>query len=239
MPRPRRTFPGRSWLHAPRTHVFQRDIHHVQRCVHGAWLPALVLGFTRAILLRVLPAFPPKAALADAPSATEWQVGVAVIGWMQQQLDAAGRTTQQVVVLADGACATVALWRDLPARITLIVRTAHIAACVCCRHQRRVVVDRVGMATVLHCPGSGSPGRSCSVGNGCWCMGGGSRCAIRCTGRIYAKERPTVRPRFLVVVRGCALAARNVASEPGTTCTSLLSGSMRWQQRRAGRCRYQ
>ena len=124
IPRRRLTFPGRSWLRARHTAVFQRGIHRAHRCVHCAWLPPRVKGFTRAIPLRFLPALPPTAAPADARSAKEWEVGLACIRWMRQQRTAAGRAARWVVVLADGACATVGMWRGVPAQVALIVRTA-------------------------------------------------------------------------------------------------------------------
>ena len=124
IPRSSLTLPGTSWLHALRTAVVTRGIHRAQRFVHCAWLPPRVKGFTRAIPLRFLPAFPPKAAPADVPSANEWEGGLACIRWVRQQLTAAGRAAQWVVVLADGACATVGMWRGVPAQVALIVRTA-------------------------------------------------------------------------------------------------------------------
>jgi hypothetical protein len=71
IPRSRLTVPGSSWLHARRTAVFKRGIHRAQRFFHCAWLPPREKGFTRAIPLRILPAFPPKAVPADVPSANE------------------------------------------------------------------------------------------------------------------------------------------------------------------------
>jgi hypothetical protein len=64
--------------------VIQRGIHRARRCVHCAWLLALVTGFTRAISLRFSPAFPSKATPADVPSATEWQAGLAFICRVRQ-----------------------------------------------------------------------------------------------------------------------------------------------------------
>ncbi|MGQ9614565.1 transposase [Chloroflexus sp.] len=124
IPRRSLTLPGTRWLHARRTVVFKRGLHRAQRFGHCAWLPPRVKGFTRAIPLRCLPAFPPTAAPADVPSANEWEVGVACSRWVRQQLTAAGRAAQWVVVLADGARDTVGMWRGLPAQVALIVRTA-------------------------------------------------------------------------------------------------------------------
>jgi hypothetical protein len=115
---------GSGWLRAPRTPIFKKGIHRAQRFLHGAWLPAIVEGYTRAIPLRFLPAFPAKARPAEVAPCKEWEAGLAFVGWVRHQLDAAGRVGQRLVVLADGAFDTVGLWRGLPERVTLIVRTA-------------------------------------------------------------------------------------------------------------------
>ncbi len=83
--------PGSSWLRAPRTPVFMKGIHRAQRFLHGAWLPPIEEGYSRAIPLRFLPAFPAKARPADVPPCKEWEAGLAFIGWVRQELDAAGR----------------------------------------------------------------------------------------------------------------------------------------------------
>lgn len=124
IPRTSYKLPGSSWLRAPRTPVFKKGIHRAQRFLHGAWLPAVVAGYTRAIPLRFLPAFPVKARPAEAPPCKEWEAGLAFISWVRQQLDGAGRAAQRLVVLADGAFDTLGLWQGLPAHSTLIVRTA-------------------------------------------------------------------------------------------------------------------
>lgn len=80
IPRSSLTLPGTRWLHARRTAVFQRGIHRAQRFVHCAWLPPRVKGFTRAIPLRFLPAFPPKAAPADVSLVKEREVGLGASG---------------------------------------------------------------------------------------------------------------------------------------------------------------
>jgi len=61
IPRSSLKLAGTSWLKAPRTPVFKVGIHRAQRFVHGAWLTPLEAGYSRAIPLRFLPAFPPKA----------------------------------------------------------------------------------------------------------------------------------------------------------------------------------
>lgn len=124
IPRTSPRMPGSSWLRAPRTPVFKKGIHRAQRFLHGAWLPAVVAGYTRAIPLRFLAAFPAKARAAEAAPCKEWEAGLAFIGWLRGQLDAANRVGQRLVVLADGAFDTLGLWQGLPPRVTLLVRTA-------------------------------------------------------------------------------------------------------------------
>ncbi len=61
---------------------------------------------------------------AEVPACKEWEAGLAFIGWVRQELDVAGRAVQRLLVLADGAYDTVGLWRGLPERTILVVRTA-------------------------------------------------------------------------------------------------------------------
>ena len=60
--------PGTSWLRDDRFSAFRPGIHRAQRFLHGAWLTPLESGYSRAIPLRFLPAFPPKAIPADSSS---------------------------------------------------------------------------------------------------------------------------------------------------------------------------
>lgn len=115
---------GTSWLKAPRTPVFKVGIHRAQRFVHGAWLTPLEQGYSRAIPLRLLPAFPPKAQPAGIPPQREAEAGRAFLHWVRQALDTAGRETQWLLALADGAYDTLEFWRGLPPRTALAVRTA-------------------------------------------------------------------------------------------------------------------
>jgi hypothetical protein len=124
IPRSSLKMPGTSWLKAPRTPVFKVGIHRAQRFVHGAWLTPLEVGYSRAIPLRFLPAFPPKAKPAPVAPQREWEAGLAFLHWTRQELDAAGRAKQAVLALADGAYDTLNFWRGLPARSVLAVRTA-------------------------------------------------------------------------------------------------------------------
>ena len=124
IPRSSLKMPGTSWLKAPRTPVFKVGIHRAQRFLHGSWLTPMQSGYSRAVPLRFLPAFPPKAREAHVPPQREWEAGLAFVNWVRQCLDRAGRTTQSMLVLADGSFDTLGFWAGLPERVFLAVRTA-------------------------------------------------------------------------------------------------------------------
>lgn len=124
IPRSSLKMPGTSWLKAPRTPVFKVGIHRAQRFLHGAWLTPLEAGYSRAVPLRFLPAFPPKAKPAPVAPQREWEAGLTFLHWTRQELDAMGRRDQVVLALADGLYDTLNFWRGLPERTMLAVRTA-------------------------------------------------------------------------------------------------------------------
>ena len=116
--------PGTSWLRDSRFSAFRAGIHRAQRFLHGAWLTPMEQGYSRAIPLRLLPAFPPKAVASEAPARREWEAGLVFIHWLRSRLDQAGRVAQQLLILADGSFDVVDLWRGLPERVILVTRTA-------------------------------------------------------------------------------------------------------------------
>ena len=116
--------PGTSWLRDARFSAFRPGIHRAQRFLHGAWLTPLESGYSRAIPLRFLPAFPPKAIPAETAPRREWEAGKLFIDWLRAGLDRAGRAGQQILLLADGGFDVLELWRGLPDRVILITRTA-------------------------------------------------------------------------------------------------------------------
>src|SRR5512135_2150541 len=75
--------PGTSWLRDSRFSAFRPGIHRGQRFVHAAWLTPLEEGYSRAIPLRFLPAFPPKAVPASVPARTEWETGGVLLKWLR------------------------------------------------------------------------------------------------------------------------------------------------------------
>lgn len=116
--------PGTSWLKAARTAAFRPGIERAQRFLTGAWLTPLENGYSRAIPLRFIPAFPPKAVPAETPPRSEWEAGLLYLQWVRSELDQAEREQQQVLAVADGSFDVLELWRQLPERVHLIVRTA-------------------------------------------------------------------------------------------------------------------
>lgn len=124
IPRSSQKMPGTGWLKAPRTPTWKPGIHRAQRFVVGSWLVPREEGYSRAIPLRFLSAFPPKAVPSKEPPRKEWEAGLAYLRWVRDELDAARRGDQQVVVLGDGSYDCAELWQALPERTSLIARTA-------------------------------------------------------------------------------------------------------------------
>lgn len=124
IPRSSRRLPGTSWLKAPRTPAFKIGIHRAQQFMHGAWLTPIEDGYSRAIPLRFLPAFPAKAVPAQAPACREWAAGLQFVGWVRQQLDRLARAQQTVLLLADGHYDVLDFWQGLPARTVAAIRCA-------------------------------------------------------------------------------------------------------------------
>jgi hypothetical protein len=71
VPRDSKTMAGTAWLRCLRTPVFKMGIHRAQWFFHGAWLTPAENGCSRAIPLRFLPAFPPKAVRQPHAASTE------------------------------------------------------------------------------------------------------------------------------------------------------------------------
>jgi hypothetical protein len=124
VPRSSHRMPGTGWLKAPRTPVFRMGIHRAQRFVHGCWFTPLANGFSRAVPLRWLAAFPEKAIPADEAPCREWEAGVRYVEWVRRELDQAGRAEQGMLWLADGTYDNIDLWKAAPDRVIAAIRTA-------------------------------------------------------------------------------------------------------------------
>jgi hypothetical protein len=125
---PRRSWrmPGTSWLHDPHSPPFRRGIHRAQRFSHLAWLtPPTPRGYSRALPLRWVAAFPEKAVRRPGTAATkEWEAGLESLVWLRTELDAAGRQAQAVLGVADGLYSSRQIWNGLPAGVRLLARCA-------------------------------------------------------------------------------------------------------------------
>lgn len=124
VPRCSETMPGTGWMRGLQTAKFKPGIQRGQRFVEASWLPPIVAGFSRAIPLRCLPAFTEKSAPCEASPQTEVAAGLSILQWLRSQMDAAGRSKQVLLNLADGSYDTLAFWGGLPERTVAVVRTA-------------------------------------------------------------------------------------------------------------------
>lgn len=218
--------PGTAWCRAPGTAPFQRGLHRAQRFLHGAWLVRPEQGYSRAVSLRFLPAFTPKAVAAAVAPAKEWEAGLAFVRWVRGRLDSAGRGEQQLLVLGDGAYDTVGFWQGLPEGTAALVRTAR---------NRRL--------RELPAPYQGR-GRRCLYGKEAprpaqWLRQrqGWGKAQVGVRGRLigmryrvlgpYLRERAGRRPLFLIVVGGATWKAgkrepRSARREPAYYLVSAV-----------------
>jgi hypothetical protein len=117
--------PGSSWLKAARTAPFLPGIARAQRFLNVSWLTPIEAGYSRAIPLRWLPAFPAKAIPADTPACKDWQAGLQAAHWARERLDHEGRAKQKLLLLVDGSFEkVVGFWKGLPERTLVLGRTA-------------------------------------------------------------------------------------------------------------------
>lgn len=230
VPRHSTKMPGTSWLKALGTAAFRPGIHRAQRFLHLSWLTPREAGFSRAIPLRWLPAFPEKAVLPTGVAACkEWQAGLEAIRWLRQQLDRAGRVSQWLLVLADGSFEKVtAFWDGLPARVVVLGRSARNRA-------------------LYQLPRYGGQGRPPSYGTRAktpaqWLKErqGWQTATVEVRGKrlslTYRVEGPYVRqdlptrPVFLLVVRGMdrKIGGRRVKRKPAFYLVSAVEQAQCW-----------
>lgn len=125
VPRSSQKMPGTSWWKALGSAPFKPGLARAQRFVHLSWLTPRQEGYSRAIPLQMIPAFPAKAVAAEEQSCKDWEAGIAGLSWVRQQLDAGGRKEQRLLALVDGGFErVVAFWEQLPERVILLGRTA-------------------------------------------------------------------------------------------------------------------
>jgi hypothetical protein len=192
---------GTSWLKCPRTPVWRVGIHRAQRFVNGSWLTPAEQGYSRAIILRWLPAFVEKAKRQVCQAVKEWQAGLAFVTWVREQLDAAGRQAQTVLLVVDGSFDNVDLWKALPERVVMLARTAknralyHLPGVYVGRGARRKYGQRAPQPQDCLHKRTGWQSTSLTV------RGRTRRMVYRLEGPFLRRNAPE-QPLFLLVVKG-------------------------------------
>lgn len=123
VPRCSRKMPGTGWMPGLRTARFNSGSERGQRYVEGSWLTPIENGYSRAVPLRCVPAFTQKSVPAAEAPRTEVEAGLAIVAWMRQQMDEAGREEQVLMTLGDGHYDTLDFWPGLPTNTIAVVRT--------------------------------------------------------------------------------------------------------------------
>jgi len=127
IPRSSHRMAGTSWLKCPHTPSFKSGSHRAQRFLHLACLvPKTEAGYSRALPLRLEPAFPEKAVPAEGfPPKKEWEAALEALVWLRKNLDEAERESQRVLVLGDGDFSVAEFRARLPEEgIVLMSRCA-------------------------------------------------------------------------------------------------------------------
>ena len=124
LPRTSQRLPGTAWLKCPRTPPWKPGSHRAQHDLHLAVLLPRWQGYSRALPLRFVPAFPPKAVAGAADPRSEATAAHAALPHLRAALDAAGRAEQMLVAIGDGHYDVTTLWTTLPERTVLLARTA-------------------------------------------------------------------------------------------------------------------
>jgi len=204
-----------------------------QRYLHLATLLPPWHGYSRALPLRFVPAFPPQAVPGAAEPCKEWEAGLAQLTWLRDERDAAGRREQPLVMLGDGSFEGVDLWKRLPERVSVRARTArnrglyHLPPPGAHRNRRYgerapTPQDWLALRKGWHKTTITVRGR-----------------AIPLTYRVegpYVREGAPHRPLFLLVVRGLAQAQRPRAAGVSPPSTWSTPANRRMGR---GRCRCQ
>lgn len=202
VPRSSQKMPGTSWWKALGSAPFKPGLARAQRFINLSWLTQREAGYSRAIPLQMIPAFPEKAVAAEAETCKDWEAAIEGLNWVRKELDAAGRKAQQLLVLVDGGFERpVAFWQRLPERTVVLGRTARSRALYALpgEYQGRGRPKSYGERVR-------NPGQWLSVTEG-W-----KTTEVRVRGRMremrYRMEGPYLRegllekPVFLIVVRG-------------------------------------
>lgn len=123
-PRTSAKMEGVGYLLNPRTPPFNRGIHLAQRWFHGALFLPAEQGYSRAVPLRFMPAFTPKAVRTITQARSECEAAQDYLKWIQTHLQSMGRGEQAILFVADGGYDTLPFWQGLPPGVTALIRTA-------------------------------------------------------------------------------------------------------------------
>lgn len=230
VPRSSQKMPGTSWWKALGSAPFKPGLARAQRFVHLSWLTPRQEGYSRAIPLQMIPAFPAKAVEAEERKRKDWEAGIAGLKWVRQELDAEGRKEQRILALVDGGFErVVAFWQQLPERLVLLGRTA----------RSRVLYELPGEYCGRGRPKSyGERARKPSE----WLKvkTGWKTIAVQVRGREremryrvegpYLREGLLAQPVFLIVVRGMDrhMGGRRVKRDPVFYLVSALHVGQNW-----------
>jgi len=187
-------------------------------------------GFSRALPLKWLAAYPAKAVPAAVAPQKDWEAAITGIAWVRRQLDLVGRATQMVLVLADGGFERVVeFWKQLPERTVLLGRTA----------RNRVLYELPAYSGIGRPPDYGKRApRPCD-----WLRQkqGLRTVSIQVRGReremTYRVEGPFLRegmpaqPVFLIVVKGIdrKINGQRVKRDPAFYLVSAIQMNGQWQ----------
>jgi hypothetical protein len=217
---------GTSWLKCPRTPAWRPGIHRAQRFLNGSWLVPAEAGYSRAVILRLLPAFVEKAQRRCHEAVKEWQAGLSFVRWVRAQLDEAGRTAQMILLLGDGGFENTGLWTGLPDKVVLLVRTAknrclyHLPPAYAGRGRRRIYGTRAAAPQDWLKARQGWQTLSLTV-------------RARQRRMVYRVEGPFIRrgapqqPLFLLVVRGQAWKKHGNRRGQRNPCFYLVNAVLR------------
>jgi hypothetical protein len=220
---------GTSWLKCPRTPVWKAGIHRAQRFVNGSWLTPPEQGYSRAIILRWLPAFVEKAKRRAYEAQKEWQAGLQFVRWVRTQLDELGRCGQLVLVLVDGSFDNTELWKALPERTVMLARTAknrvlyHLPGRYAGRGARRKYGERAPQPQAFLHERSGWQTTTLTV------RGRQRRMVYRVEGPVLRRQAPD-QPLFLLVVKGQAWqrGERRRRREPSFYLVNAVLNNRQW-----------
>jgi len=123
-PRSSRKMEGSGWLRNLRTPPFKVGIHAAQRWFNGSWLIPEEQSYSRAVPMWWQPAFTEKSRPEAHAPMKEWETAVQFLRWLRDQLQCCGRGMQRVLMVADGSYDTINLWKQLPAGVILLARSA-------------------------------------------------------------------------------------------------------------------